>query len=188
MPASSSESQLLEAWPASIYGHLREGYLSVPCEWMYRPILTKSAVGGMSTDSASLKSTNGGDRIFFAFWRLTRYWGDLNSIIILLLMTFDIQPKLIILGLPTVFIKLWFCLIIRFIPFCKRRLFIWFIIPLSMPMWLPDIPQLYIGMPSNTLNFSFHYELELLDLQFVHPPYHSLFAIQTCIGSKWGII
>ena len=32
MPAPSSESQLLEAWPASIYGHLREGYLSVPSQ------------------------------------------------------------------------------------------------------------------------------------------------------------
>ena len=34
------------------------------------------------------------------------------------------------------------------------------------------------------LNFNFHYELELLDLQFVHSPYHFLFAIQTCIWSK----
>ena len=31
-PAPNSESQLLEAWPASIYGHLREGYLSVPSQ------------------------------------------------------------------------------------------------------------------------------------------------------------
>ena len=31
-PATCSESQLLEAWPASIYGHLREGYLSVPSQ------------------------------------------------------------------------------------------------------------------------------------------------------------
>ena len=36
-PANSAESQQPEAWPANIYGHLREGYLSVPCE------LTKSA-------------------------------------------------------------------------------------------------------------------------------------------------
>ena len=42
-PAPSSESQLLEAWPVSIYGHLREGYLSVPCELMYWPILSKLA-------------------------------------------------------------------------------------------------------------------------------------------------
>jgi len=27
MPASSAERQHPEAWPASIYGHLREGYL-----------------------------------------------------------------------------------------------------------------------------------------------------------------
>ena len=35
--APSLESQLPEAWPASIYGHLREGYLSVPCEWFIGP-------------------------------------------------------------------------------------------------------------------------------------------------------
>ena len=28
-PAPSAESQHLEAWPVSTYGHLREGYLSV---------------------------------------------------------------------------------------------------------------------------------------------------------------
>ena len=32
MPATISESRLLEAWPASIYGHLREGYISVPSQ------------------------------------------------------------------------------------------------------------------------------------------------------------
>ena len=43
MPAPSAECQQLEAWPASIYGHLREGYLSGPCELMYQPILSKLA-------------------------------------------------------------------------------------------------------------------------------------------------
>ena len=42
-PAPSSERQHLEAWPASTYGHLREGYLSVPCKLMYRPILSTLA-------------------------------------------------------------------------------------------------------------------------------------------------
>ena len=42
-PAPSSERQHPEAWPASTYGHLREGCLSVPCELMYRPILSKLA-------------------------------------------------------------------------------------------------------------------------------------------------
>ena len=42
-PAPSSESQLLVVWPASIYGHLREGYLSVPCELSHRLILSKLA-------------------------------------------------------------------------------------------------------------------------------------------------
>ena len=29
MPAPSAESQQPEAWPASIHGHLREGYLKI---------------------------------------------------------------------------------------------------------------------------------------------------------------
>ena len=37
-PAPSSERKHPESWPASTYGHLREGYLSVPCELMYLPI------------------------------------------------------------------------------------------------------------------------------------------------------
>ena len=48
-PAPSAVSQHPEAWPA------REGYLSVPCEGMYRPILTKLATGKEGNEEAFIQ-------------------------------------------------------------------------------------------------------------------------------------